>query len=119
MQQLEITKILELPSTANQGTAGVIYVGDDRFMHGYGVENTFIGRNSGNLNLGGTKNTGVGFEALKNITSGDRNVAIGGGAGNLSIRAGKNTAIGVDDQVTTMVVIILLLVTKLYKEQLA
>ncbi|MDQ5954512.1 MAG: Peptidase protein [Patescibacteria group bacterium] len=95
-QQLEITKNFKLPSTANQGTAGVIYVGDDRFMHGYGVENTFIGRNSGNLNLGGTKNTGVGFEALKNITSGDRNVAIGGGAGKSIYTSGKNTAIGVD-----------------------
>jgi trimeric autotransporter adhesin len=66
---------------------GVIYKGNNRFIHNYfgsGTtgENTFIGINSGNFTLGGTTNqgsfnTGTGYSTLSSLTSGSNNSAFG------------------------------------------
>ena len=66
--------------------------------------NVFIGHNVGGGSLDdATENTGVGYSALANLTSGDRNTAIGRSAG-LGITSGsENTLMGylAGDSITT------------------
>ena len=72
--------------TANSQT-GVIYKGNDRFIHNYFIsntsgENTFVGINSGNFTLSGNGpqasfNTGVGQSTLTSLTTGGSNSAFG------------------------------------------
>src|SRR3989338_5233007 len=95
-QQLEITKNFGLPATASGGTAGVVFLGGDRFIHNFGTENMFVGRNAGNFSISGDYNTGVGIDALKNLNSGDRNTAVGPGALMSVVSGSNNTAVGKD-----------------------
>ena len=85
-QQLEITGSIKIPNTLN--AEGVIYKGASRFIHNYvpdGAwrENTFLGKNAGNLSIQSTQmhegaaNTGIGEKSLYSLTKGYNNSALG------------------------------------------
>jgi len=84
--QLEITGSFKIPNTLS--SEGILYKGNSRFLHNYtpsgtSTENTFLGKNAGNLNIQstqfheGTANTGIGEEALYSVTTGFDNTALG------------------------------------------
>lgn len=104
---------INLPSTSSTGVSGIVKVNGNRFMHSFGVGNTFLGANAGaftalganNVGIGTTSltvagtnavaNTAVGFETLKANTDGAFNIAIGTQALLSLIDADENLAIGV------------------------
>ena len=59
-----------------------------------GINNTFVGNNSGQSNTTGVLNTFIGFEAGASTTSGDSNTYIGGIAGTDNTTGSENTAVG-------------------------
>ena len=65
------------PSTAS---AGNVMKGVNRFIHNYGVGNTFAGVNAGNFSTTGSNNTAIGESALQSVTNGSNNTAIGASA---------------------------------------
>ncbi len=78
-------------STATQGNilkAGVT------FLHNFGIANTFLGSNAGNLTMSGGFNTASGTGALRFNTTGNSNTAIGNGALVNNSSGFVNTAIG-------------------------
>ncbi|MCH8873815.1 hypothetical protein IH824_13765, partial [candidate division KSB1 bacterium] len=97
-QQLDLSGNLQLPQTsvsANDST-GIIMVDGNRFIHSFGANNFFAGRNAGNLTMTGASNTGVGIDALKDNTTGFSNTVLGRQALKTNTTGGDNTAIGVD-----------------------
>ena len=97
-QQLEITKNMALANTNSSGTTGVIFQGGDRFIHNYGNDNLFIGKNAGNFSMSGSadENTAIGNDALSSLTSGYMNTAVGTGALSSNTSGTRNIAIGKD-----------------------
>jgi hypothetical protein len=91
-EQLQITGNLRLPATTV--TAGIIKVGADRFIHNYGMGNTFVGVKAGNLTMEGGDNTANGYMALYSNTTGGANTANGGGALSCNTTGDGNTANG-------------------------
>ena len=93
-------------TAANITTGGNIYLSDstasvgnvfkngNRFMHNNGVSNAFLGEGAGNFTLTSQQNTGVGFNALRVVTSGSGNTAQGFEAAKSVDGGGGNTAIG-------------------------
>ena len=81
-----------LPVTT--ATTGIINSGGNRFIHRYGLNNTFIGDVAGNFTLTGTENTAVGPASLTFLTSGYYNTALGCGALNLLTSGYLNTSVG-------------------------
>ncbi|MCI0329619.1 MAG: tail fiber domain-containing protein [candidate division Zixibacteria bacterium] len=94
-------------------SAGNILKGGVPFIHNFGTDNTFIGRNAGNLTTVSSNNTASGTGALQFNTTGNFNTASGASAlqsnttGNLNSASGAsalqsnttgsgNTASGVD-----------------------
>ena len=84
---------LNLPATT--ATAGVIYSGAGTLVQAYGLHNFFAGE-AGNLTLGGTDNTGVGYQALFSDTSGGYNTAHGEDALAQNTSGFGNTAVGLE-----------------------
>lgn len=80
-----------LPSTP---TAGNILKGGKRFIHDFGVNNTFVGSESGNFTMSGSSNTAVGFQALRDDTTGGGNTAVGDRALQVNTTGSFNTGIG-------------------------
>jgi hypothetical protein len=79
------------------GSAGVIKSGDSSFIHNFGSENFFAGLNAGNFSMSGIGgNTGVGYGALRLISSANSNTAVGHDALSNNIAGNYNTAIGRD-----------------------
>jgi len=75
---LTLAGTLGLPNTNTGGTTGVVFLGGTRFLHNFGINNTFVGALAGNMmmtGLGG--NTGVGSGALTSNTTGESNSAFG------------------------------------------
>jgi hypothetical protein len=96
--QLNILKTLRLENS-NTSTTGIIFKGNDRFIHNYNTGtsyNTFIGINSGNFTLSASSNnnTGIGYSTLMSLTSGNYNTALGYSAMELNTSGGQNTALG-------------------------
>jgi hypothetical protein len=91
--QLQITKDLRLPATADANT-GVVYRGSTRFLHGYGLDCVFLGINAGNFALTGSYNIGIGTNALTSLTTGHRNFAAGRGAMESATEAAYNFGLG-------------------------
>ncbi len=58
-------------------TTGNILKDGVRFMHNFGVDNAFLGREAGNLTMTGPFNTGIGRSALTANTSGSDNTGTG------------------------------------------
>jgi len=72
---LTLSGAIELPVTT--ATTGIIKAGGDRFLHNFGLANTFVGINAGNLSMTGGYNTASGYVALYNNASGSYNSAHG------------------------------------------
>ena len=108
-------------ATGNEGvySLGVTGIVADRFLHGFGQTNTFVGRQSGNFTMNtanastntcvgsetgrslvgtaalqGTLNTFVGNSAGSSTTDGSASVFIGSGCGQLATIADDNAAVG-------------------------
>jgi hypothetical protein len=87
-QQLELTGSIELPVTTSS-TVGVVYYGEDRWLHSFQVtdtngQNVFVGRQAGNFSMvynnsneDASGNTGVGDRSLDALTYGRNNTGIG------------------------------------------
>jgi trimeric autotransporter adhesin len=87
---IELNKSLKLAETTDLNT-GIIYKGNDRFIHNFRKptnfgQNTFVGINSGNFTMGGplfsdgSSNTALGYGTLNKVTTGYRNTALGNSA---------------------------------------
>lgn len=85
---------INLPNTNTTGTEGIIQFDVDRFISNFGVENTFVGANSGNTTLTGSGNTALGTDALASITTGLNNTAIGVSSLTAQTTLGGNVALG-------------------------
>jgi hypothetical protein len=87
------------PVTSADGLQGLYALGGNDFLHAYGTQNTFLGESAGNRTLtvlDATENTGVGFQVLSHLTTGELNTAVGDSAlGNVTTGE-RNTAIGHD-----------------------
>lgn len=83
---------LTLPEST--ATIGNIMKGTTRFIHNYGIVNTFVGVNAGNFLMTGSGNTASGESALKNINSGNNNTAFGASALLNTTNGINNIAIG-------------------------
>lgn len=88
------TSIIQ-PNTNASGTEGLYSLGVDRFMHNYGTDNTFLGKNAGNLTLTtGSGNAGIGTSVFLALTTGIGNFA-GGALALTALTTGTgNTIIG-------------------------
>jgi hypothetical protein len=87
---------LNLPNTLDIGT-GVVTLSSQRFMHGYsggGEGNTFLGLNAGNFTTVSIYETGLGYNALQNVSSGFQNVGVGSYALAATNTGSQNTALG-------------------------
>lgn len=93
------TSILQ-PATTADGNSGVYALGvtsytADRFLHGYGTDNTFLGHAAGNLTLTTSiQNVGLGTDSLQSITTGDNNVLVGYQSGNSITSGSANCGLG-------------------------
>jgi hypothetical protein len=78
---VDLDTSIKQPHTNNTGSEGIYALGndivDDRFLHNYGDDNTFLGAASGNLTLTGSNNVTAGFQTLTSATSSADAVAIG------------------------------------------
>ena len=83
--------IVLAPSTAATGN---ILKGTTRFLHNFGLANTFLGEAAGNFTMTGIHNTAIGYLALTNNTTGGNNTASGYLTLNRNTTGGNNTAIG-------------------------
>ena len=88
-----VSGVLNLPNTTSS-TSGVITLGGQSFLHGYGSENTFVGQGAGNLSMSGSGEVGVGWQALAQNTSGGSNTAVGASALGSNTDGGGNAAFG-------------------------
>jgi len=95
-QQVELTGNLKLPVNSD-GLEGIVYSGASTLINTYGVHNTFIGQNAGNLTLtigAGGEDTAIGYDTLQSETTGGINVAIGAYASQFNTGGDGNNAIG-------------------------
>ncbi len=102
-QQLDLTGSMRLPETQSAAT-GVIYLGNNRFMHNFAAagsfgHNTFLGELAGNFTMTGTQmvsseNTGIGYSALGLNETGYFNTATGFSALFSNLDGSYNTAVG-------------------------
>jgi len=97
---LTLNRSLVLPYTTGS-TLGVIYKGNDRFIHTYHTTesigyNTFLGIKSGNFTLleQARFNTGVGYYTLAGLTTGYGNTTLGAGTLQINSTGFYNTAVG-------------------------
>lgn len=103
---INLNKSIVQPVTNATGTQGVYSLGAsisvDPFMHGYGTNNTFLGRNAGSTPAGanlftltGVQNTGTGFNSLAGLTTGNYNTASGAQSLSKLTTGTHNSAFGV------------------------
>jgi hypothetical protein len=62
---------------SSTATTGNITKNGTRFLHNFGVNNTFLGVQAGNVSMSGGNNTAVGFQAFSSNTVGQSNVGLG------------------------------------------
>ena len=75
---INLDKSIYQPETSSDGTEGAYYLDDDIFMHAYGIENTFLGPDAGNLTLtSAQESVGIGAEVLWCLTTGSSNTSVG------------------------------------------
>ena len=86
---------VNLPTTTS-ATNGVLQIGGNPFLHGFGTENTFVGQSAGNFTMSGANNTASGEGTLATNTTGSNNTASGVTAMALNTTGSDNTAIGDD-----------------------
>lgn len=83
--------VLADPSTS---TTGNVLKGTTRFIHNFGLDNTFAGIEAGNFTLTGQGNASFGKFSLRALTSGGENTALGAGALFSTTTGSQNTAAG-------------------------
>ncbi len=71
------TLIGNLTLAVTTGTTGIIYAGNNPFLHDFGYGDFFGGLGAGNFTLTGNSNSAVGFQALSADTTGSYNAALG------------------------------------------
>jgi len=91
--QVSILNTLRLENTTS-AAQGVLFKGTNRFMHNYGMQNTFLGVNSGNFTSTSAFNTGIGQFSLMSLTSGYDNTAVGNNSLRFNTTGIHNTAVG-------------------------
>ena len=74
--------------------AGMIGINNTRFLHTYGTNNLFIGRDAGNFTLTQTRNIGIGALVLDALTDGEDNLGIGHTALTANQSGDNNVALG-------------------------
>jgi hypothetical protein len=84
---------LLLPTTSS-ASAGVISQNFVPFIHTFGLNDTFVGLNSGNFTTTGQANTGIGNSALAGVTNALNNTAVGQLALFSCTTCNGNTAMG-------------------------
>jgi len=92
-EDLDPLKNINMPATADANT-GVLMQGTNRFLHGYGTNNTFLGDLSGNFTTTGQNNIGIGTDTLEDLTSGMDNTVVGCEAGDDLSSADDTVLIG-------------------------
>lgn len=93
-QQLELTGNLELASTVAGTGNGIVYKGTEPFIHEIAYS-TFLGKRSGNYGIANASyNTGIGEDALAELTTGNENTTVGYYAGGHLTTGSYNTLIG-------------------------
>ena len=80
----------------SSATAGNIFKGGTLFLSNFGVSNTFLGENAGNLSMSGSGNTAVGRHALNANTNGVDNNAFGANALTSNTMGNFNAAFGIN-----------------------
>jgi len=91
--QVNIFKTLRLENTTSS-TTGIIFKDAERFLHNFGVNNIFLGINSGNFTMTGINNTAVGRNSLKSNNTGTNNTAMGLQSLYSNTEGNQNTALG-------------------------
>jgi len=96
--QVNLNDSILLPATTD-ANHGVIALGTDlttdRFIHNFGVGNTFIGEASGNFTTTGLgENVGIGSTTLNSITTGSGNTAVGATSLSDITTGGRNSTLG-------------------------
>ena len=94
-EQLELTENLKITNTTHANEFGIVYKGTGSFIHDFNYgnngtitttgHNTFLGLDAGNFTMGSiasavhmaSNNTGIGYNALNDLTNGYGNVAVG------------------------------------------
>jgi len=90
-----VTPTIGMPATTD-GFEGILSVGGQPFLHGYGAagsDNVFVG-GAGNFTTTGTYTSAVGFQALKAQSTGSSNTAMGLNSLIADTTGGQNTAVG-------------------------
>ena len=75
-------------------TTGILTKAGVRFLHNFGDDSVFLGRNAGNFTTDGFQNTALGNEALSSNTTGYNNTASGHQALQYNTTGSENTATG-------------------------
>lgn len=95
---IKLNDSLSFPATSTDGRAGVIYQGgvaaNNRFIHSFGTNNTFVGQGSGTLTNTSEGTTGIGAFCLENLTSGVENTTAGAGSLGFLTSGTRNCALG-------------------------
>lgn len=90
---LNLTNCLQIPLTT-ASNIGVIYKGEERFLHNFGTVNTFLGLGSGNFTMTGSNNVIVGGGCFSLNTTGSYNTAVGSYNLYLNETGDRNSAFG-------------------------
>jgi hypothetical protein len=86
---------LILSTEPSSATAGNVLKGTSRFIHDFGINNTFVGLNAGNFTMTGSGgNSGFGINALTLNGTGSFNTAVGTGTLAANTSGANNTATG-------------------------
>jgi len=85
---------INLPNTNPAVPEGYINFGGDRFIYNLGINNTFIGQNSGNNALTGDDNVALGTNVLEGLTSGSFNTVLGALSATALESGSNNTFVG-------------------------
>jgi hypothetical protein len=100
---LDINGSFNINTTLTDGSEGVIYQNDVRFLHTFGTSNIFIGPSSGNLagTLTGSGNVCLGDSSGNALTTGSNNFYLGFQTGKLNAAGGQNVCIGGNNTLAT------------------
>jgi len=101
---INLDESIVLPVTSSDGLEGLYSLGSNRFMHGRGTLNTFLGQSAGSLTLTAAtavNNVGLGANALTSIATSTYTTAAGansaallsGGSGNSFYGSGSGSAL--------------------------
>lgn len=91
---------VNMPTTSS--TVGQIRINNNRFVHGYGTANTFLGESAGNFTTSGTgANVSVGYLSGGGMSTGNNNTFVGAYSGNGTSTGANNIAIGSASYYTT------------------